>query len=255
LQQFQAVGGKSIVELTVKNMGGDPPALRRVSEATGLHIIAGCGWYRDSYMSPDLNHRPTDQLAEELIYEIEHGIAGTDVRPGIIGEIGADYHHLTAIEERCLRASAMAQRATGLAITTHLPRRDAAFETLAILAEYGVPPEKIVVGHADQYDSIEYQLALLKRGVFIEFEIIRPHYPYARTMPTIDMTAELVRLGYAGQMLMSRDVCSQSMLRRNGGGGFDYLITDFLPALRERGIDDEAIHTMTVENPKRLLSI
>ena len=254
LSRFRAAGGQTVVELTVKNMGGDPLALRRVAEATGLHIVAGCGWYRDSYMDPDLNHQPTDQLAEELVHEIEHGIEGTDVRPGIIGEIGADYYHLTALEERCLRATAKAQRATGLAITTHLPKRGVAFEALDILAEYGVPPDRIVVGHADQYDVIEYQLALLARGAFVEFEIIRPHYPYARILPTLDMTAELVRRGYAGQILLSRDVCQCSMLRRYGGGGFDYLITDFLPQLRERGVDEASIHTITVENPKRILS-
>lgn len=255
LVRFRELGGQSVVELTVKNMGGDPLALRRVSEATGLHIVAGCGWYRDSYMDPDIYYRPTDQMVEELVYEIEHGIAGADVRPGIIGEIGADYYHLTALEERCLRASARAQRATGLAVTTHLPKRGVAFEALDILAEYAVPPEKVVVGHADQYDLLEYQIALLKRGVFIEFEIIRPHYPYARVVPTLDLTTELVRLGYASQLLLSRDVCPRSMLRRYGGGGYDYLLTDFLPQLRENGVDEQAIHTITVDNPRRLLTL
>jgi phosphotriesterase-related protein len=254
LSRFRAAGGRSIVDVTVKNMGGDPLALRRVSEATGLHIIAGCGWYRDSYLDADLYYRPTGQVAEELIDEIEHGIAGADVRPGIIGEIGADYYHVTATEERCLRAAAMAQRSTGLAITTHLPKRGVAFEALDILAEYDVPPERVVIGHADQYDALEYQMALLERGVFIEFEIIRPHYPYARVLPTLDMTVELVRRGYARQLLLSRDVCACSMLRQYGGGGFDYLITDFLPQLRTRGIDEESIYAMTVENPRRVLA-
>jgi len=255
LNAFKAAGGQSVVELTVRNMGGDIEAVRRISEATGLHIVAGCGWYRDSYMGEDLYYRPTDALAEELVYEIEHGIAGTDVRPGIIGEIGADYYHLTAKEERCLRATAKAQRRTGLAVTTHLPKRGVAFEALDILEEHGVPPDRVVIGHADQYDVLEYQIALLKRGAFIEFEIIRPHYPYARVVSTLDLTVELVRQGYARQILLSRDVCPRSMLRRYGGGGFDYLVTDFLPQLREKGVDEEAIHTITVENPKRLLAI
>jgi phosphotriesterase-related protein len=206
-------------------------------------------------MGEEINQRPTTELAERLIHEIHHGIAGTDIRPGILGEIGADGYHLTAREERCLRATAKAQRATGLAVTTHLPKRGVALEALDILADHGVPPDRVIIGHADGYEVLDYQVALIKRGVYVEFEIIRPHYPFARTVSTLDLTAELVRLGYAERILLSLDVCSRSQLRRYGGGGFDYLVTDFLPQLRAKGVSDEAIHTLTVENPRNVLAV
>jgi len=205
-------------------------------------------------MDDDIYYRPTDELAEELIYEIQHGIADTGIPPGVIGEIGADGYHLTAKEERCLRAAGKAQRQTGLAVTTHMPKRGVAMEALDILEEHGVPPDRVIIGHADGYEVLEYQVALIKRGAHVEFEIIRPHYPFARTVSTLDLTADLVRLGYADQILLSQDICSKSLLRRYGGGGYDYLVTDFLPQLREKGVSDEALHTITVENPKRVLA-
>ena len=255
LAAFEAVGGRGLVELTVRNMGGDIRALKRIAEATGLHIVAGCGWYRDSYIDDSIHHRPTGELAEDLIHEIQHGIAGTGIRPGVIGEIGADGYHLTAKEERCLRAAAKAQRVTGLAITTHLPKRGVAMEALDILEEHGVPPDRVIVGHADGYEVVDYHVALVKRGAYVEFEIIRPYYPFARTISTLDLTADLVRLGYADRILLSQDICSKSLLRRYGGGGFGYLATDFLPQLRAKGVGDEVIHTITVENPKRVLAV
>lgn len=71
-------------------------------------------------MDDDINYWPTDELAEELVCEIRQGIAGTDIRPGVIGEIGAAHYHLTAKEGRCLRATAKAHLQTGLAVMTHL---------------------------------------------------------------------------------------------------------------------------------------
>ena len=254
LKAFQAVGGKSLVELTCRNMGGDIRAVKRMAGVTGLNIIAGCGWYRDSYMEDDIYYRATDELAEELIYEIEYGIGGTDIRPGIIGEIGTNHYHLTAKEERCLRAVAKAQRRTGLAVTTHLPKVEVAFEVLDILAEYGVPPERVIIGHSDIFQDAEYHAALMKRGAYVQYDNIRSVYRIP--LGELDnLIAKLVRQGYAERILLSHDICCKSHLSYYDGDGFDCLATHFLPKLKEKGVSDEAIHTMTVENPARVLAV
>jgi phosphotriesterase-related protein len=113
LTMFKQLGGVSVADVTTRNMGGDVQATRRLSEATGINIIYGCGWYREAFMDEFLYYKPTEELAEELIYEIEHGFGNTGIRPGIIGEIGTNLLHLSAKEERCLRAMAKAQRRTG----------------------------------------------------------------------------------------------------------------------------------------------
>lgn len=258
LEAFQAVGGQSLVELTCRNMGGDIRAVKRVAEATGLNIIAGCGWYRESYMEHDIYYRATDELAKELINEIEHGIGGTDIQPGIIGEIGIDYnhYHLSAKEERCLRAVAKAQRRTGLAVTTHLPKARVAFEVLDVLAEYDVPPDRVIIGHSDIYKDAAYHAALIKRGAYVQYDNIGSDYDMPRgETELIDLVAELVRQGCAERILLSHDICCRSQLKYLDGYGFDYLPTTFLPKLKKKGVDDEAIHTITVENPRRVLAV
>jgi phosphotriesterase-related protein len=258
LRAFQAAGGQSLVELTCRNMGGDIRALKTVAEATGLHIIAGCGWYRESYMDHNIYHRATNELAEELISEIENGIAGTDIRPGIIGEIGIDYSHchLSAKEERCLRAVAKAQRRTGLAVTTHLPKARIAFEVLDVLAEYGVPADRVIIGHSDTYKDAEYHAALMKMGAYVQYDNIGSDYDAPRgEIELINLVVELVSQGFANRILLSHDICCRSHLKYLDGRGFDCLARQFLPKLKEKGVSDEAIYTMTVENPKRALAV
>jgi phosphotriesterase-related protein len=66
--------------------------------------------------------------------------------------------------------------------------------------------------------------------------------------------AALIEMGYARQLLLSTDTCRLSQLRGNGGRGFDYLWTSFLPRLRERGVSEAQIQTLLVDNPRRVFA-
>jgi phosphotriesterase-related protein len=255
LALFKQLGGVSLVDLTNRNMGGDVQATRRLSEATGVNIIVGCGWYREAFMDEFLYYKPTEELAEELIYEIEHGFGNTGIRPGIIGEIGTNLLHLSAKEERCLRAMAKAQRRTGLALTTHLPQGGVGLELLDIVQEHGVPGDRVIIGHADIYMDAAYHVALMKRGAYVEFDNIGAHYDVPRQEPAlVEHICRLIEAGYVKQILLSHDSCWRSRLAHWGGPGYVYLFRTFLSLLQARGISDEAIHIMTVENPKRVLA-
>jgi phosphotriesterase-related protein len=56
-------------------------------------------------------------------------------------------------------------------------------------------------------------------------------------------------------VLLSQDVCHDSQLRRYGGNGYTHLADTFLPRLRAAGVGDAEIETMTVANPRRLLTV
>jgi phosphotriesterase-related protein len=258
VRAFRAAGGKSIVDVTCRNMGGDIDALKGVAIATGAHIIAGCGWYRESYMDHDLYYRSTNELADELIHEIEHGFGETGIRPGILGEIGVNYnhYHLSATEERCLRAVAKAQQHSGLAITTHLPKARVAHEVLDVLGEHGVPGERVIIGHSDAYKDAGYHASLMERGAYVQYDNIGSTLdaPWGES-ELIELMVELLGQGYAERILLSQDVCGRSHMKHYGGRGFDYIATKFLPKLRERGVGEEQILIMTEENPRRVLSV
>ena len=122
LARFRASGGSGLVDLTLPGVGRDPVWLREVASASGLQVVMGCGWYRTAYYPPEagIDRRATDDLADELVAEIEDGVGDSGVRPGIIGEIGTDKPWVSPAEERVHRAAARAARRTGLAITTRL---------------------------------------------------------------------------------------------------------------------------------------
>ncbi|MBA2275673.1 MAG: phosphotriesterase, partial [Chloroflexi bacterium] len=145
---FAAAGGGTIVDVTSIGLGRQPTALRAVSEATGVHIVMGTGYYREPYLDrPAVDRRTVDELAEEIVRDIEEGVEGSDVRAGVIGEIACD-RWLTSAEERCFRAAARAHRRTGLTITTHAARWPVGLAQLDLLAEEGVDPRRVIIGHA-----------------------------------------------------------------------------------------------------------
>ena len=49
LGAYAAAGGRSIVDLTNVGLRRHPEGVRRISEATEVQVVMGCGWYRQPY--------------------------------------------------------------------------------------------------------------------------------------------------------------------------------------------------------------
>ena len=252
---YRDAGGSALVDVTPIGLRRDPSGMRRLAQATGLHIIMGCGWYRERVYPAYIHELSTNALADMLVKELEEGVEG-GIRPGIIGEIGTERFHVTPAEEKVFRAAARAQRATGATVTTHTTHfGDLAHEQMDILLEEGVPPERIVIGHLGERRGVKGELAIAERGVYVEIDHVgrpasagtQPEWRRARNV------AELVRAGYLDRVLISMDICANSLLHWNGGHGFDYLLTTFVPLLREEGLTDEQIRVILVDNPIRVL--
>ncbi len=264
LGRFRDAGGSSLVDLTLPGVGRDPAWLVDVARASGLHVVMGCGWYRGAYYPAEalIDRRSVDDLADELVREATEGIipsAGAEpVRPGIIGEIGTDKPWLSAQEERVHRAAARASRRTGLAISTHGVMSDVALAQLAVFEEERADLSGVVVGHADSYPSLDHYLEIVRRGANVEFDFLGMSFtPQERHGEgrIVDLVRELLSRGHADRILLSQDVCHDSQLVHYGGNGYAYLATSFLPRLRAAGVSDAEIETMTVANPRRILTI
>jgi predicted metal-dependent phosphotriesterase family hydrolase len=259
LARFRTVGGSGLVDLTLPGVGRDPVWLREVASASGLNVVMGCGWYRTAYYPPEasIDRRSTDDLADELVAEIEGGVGATGIRPGIIGEIGTDKPWVSPAEERVHRAAARAARRTGLAVTTHAVLSDVGLAQLRIFEEEGLDPGRVVIGHADSYPVLDHYLEIIARGASLEFDFIGMPWERERIgeVRTVELLLELLSRGHADRILLSQDVCNDSQLVRFGGNGYAYLADTFLPRLRAAGVSDSEIDTMTVGNPRRLLTI
>ena len=260
LAAYRAAGGRSLVDLTLPGVGRDPAWLAGIARASDLHIVMGCGWYRGAYYPAEANidRRSVDALADELVAEVTEGVGDSGIRPGIIGEIGTDKPWLSALEERVHRAAARAARRTGLAITTHGVLSAVGLDQLRVFEEEGADPTRVVVGHADSYPQLEHHLAIVGRGASVEFDFLGMSFTAAERHGegrVIDLLRELLSRGHVEQVLLSQDVCHDSQLTRYEGNGYTYLARTFLPRLRDAGVSEAEIETMTVANPRRLLTV
>ena len=251
LKEFTARGGRTICDVTLDEIGRNPKALMRIAKAAKVNVLMGCGWYRDFGYPPVVEERTSNELADILVSEIEHGVGDTKIRAGFIGEIGTGRHFVKPAEERVFRAAALAQARTGVPITTHTTRWGTlALEQIAMLHEFGANLSKVIIGHLGDRRGVHHLLPIAEKGVYVEVDNIG-YLDYQPEAVRADNVAALVKEGFCDRVLLSEDICMTKHLKFNGGKGYGYLLDIFVPMLRERGVTEADIHKMLVTNPAR----
>jgi phosphotriesterase-related protein len=261
---FAADGGQAMVELTIGGLSPDPPGLQAVSRATGVHIVMGCGHYVEAFHDPANATRGVDYFADEMVAAIRTGAFGTDVRAGIIGEIGCT-ESWTAQEQRVMAGAVLAQRETGAALTIHpgaVP--EAPFEILAFLRAHGADLGRTIMGHVDRtlFDEASI-LALAESGMVLEFDLFgleTAYWSFAPIMMPNDgqrlrLIRALIDRGHLDQVAISHDICRLTRLLAHGGHGYGHLLRNVRPFALAQGFSAAEFHTMLVTTPARLLSL
>jgi phosphotriesterase-related protein len=257
LADVATLGGRTVVDPTCQGIGRDPRALLRISQATGLNIVTGGGFYLQASHPERVRGMAAADIADEIVREAVEGIAGSGIRIGLIGEIGisADF---TTEEEKSLRGAAQAQRRTGLPLMVHLPGWfRVAHRVLDVVAEEGGDPRHTVLCHMNPSGAdVPYQVSLAGRGAFLEYDMIGMDFWYADQgvqCPSDEDNARaivgLIERGCLDRLLLSQDVFLKMMLTRYGGFGYAYLQRHFLPRLRRHGATEAQIDRMMVDNP------
>lgn len=254
LRQLKKVGGDTIVDQTVYGLNPQPQALRQVSEASGVQIIAGTGFYWERFHPPWLAEMSETEVIALLVRDLTTGFAGTDIQAGILGEIATHHNEISPAEARVLRACAQAQREVGgVPISTHALFTRIGLDQVRLLENAGADLDKVVIGHVDTTPDIAYHETLLQTGVWIAYDSIGQRDKQTDERRA-DAICELVARGHADRLLLSADVGKRSALAAYGGRGYEIVITEFLPLLRERGMDDQTIAKLTRDNPHQLFS-
>jgi phosphotriesterase-related protein len=263
---FMKAGGKTIVDVTLSDIGRDPGGLARISRATGLNVIMGSGYYTAPCHGTDMAVKTEEAIAEEIVRDITVGVGATGIRSGLIGEIGCSWP-LADDERKTLRAAAEAQRRTGACLSVHPGRnRKAPFEVTDILEQAGADLSRVIVCHIDaRARDPEGRLQLLRKGCVLEYDLWgwEGHFPtYWTADDYLDLPNDTQRIyeirqhieeGYVNQILLAHDICSKSRRVRYGGWGYIHILNYVVPMMLQRGITQEQIDTMLVGNPKRLL--
>jgi phosphotriesterase-related protein len=264
VQAFHAEGGRAIVELSNGGLSPDPELLRRISLVTGVQVIMGCGHYVEEYQDERNYQRSEEDFATEMTEQILVGAWSTDVRAGIIGEIGCQAPW-TSLERRVMRGAILAQRETGATINVHPGREPGQPQEVAdfIHAEGG-DPARTVLSHIDRTVLDDKRLLrLADSGCVIEFDLFgleSSYYPLDLRidMPNDAMRLRLIRLliehGHLERVLISHDICYRTRLKRFGGHGYGHILRNVVPLMRRREFSEQEIDTLLVDNPRRLLT-
>ena len=280
LARFAAAGGRTVVDLTLDEIGRDPGFLRDVALRTGLNVVMGCGHYVARAHPAAVLESSEEELRDEMIRDLTEGVpvgpamggrvrtapaarapsAPERVRAGIIGEIGTS-DPVDPHEARVLRAACAAQGATGRAMVVHLdPWGRAGHAVLDACEAARVDLDRVVLAHLDpSLPDHAYHRSLAARGAWISYDIWGDEDAYGeRGMPTDDLRIAGVLVahmdGWEDRLLVSQDVCLKSQLRAFGGAGYDHLLVDIAPRLEAAGLDPLEVEALLVDNPRRALT-
>lgn len=255
LKKARAAGVTTMVDLTPIDLGRNPAFIAEAARLSGMQIIVATGLY---YTIPFyFLHRPDQVMVDLFVRDITVGIAQTGVRANVIK--CATEPEMHPMNERVLRASAKAHRATGVPICTHTyPANRTGLDQQRVFKEEGVDLGRTVIGHSDDSDDITYLEEIIQNGSYCGMDRIGLQQP-RNDVQRADMVAALVEKGYADRITLSHDaschldfipegVADQVLPQWN----FTHIPLDIVPMLRQRGVSDSAIHQMTVANPRSI---
>lgn len=256
LRSAYEAGVRTMVDMTPPDLGRHATMLREASAQSGMRLIVATGFYWQVPMG--FRYRPTAEIRDFLIREIQDGIGLTGVRAGVIK--CASEREVDRMNERVLRASAQAQAATGVPIGTHSsPLHGTGLDQARILVDAGADPAQIVIGHCDDSPDLDYLIAILETGCslgFDRFGITAPNTVEDR----LDLIAGLIERGDGDRIVLSHDAAAyietvtDELRARMPDWRYEYIPTAVLPMMRARGITEHAVKQMVEVNPQRIFS-
>lgn len=280
---FKAAGGRSVVDPGPIGIRGHGDKLKEFSKLSGLNIICATGIYTAISRPAELLGKDEEVLYQTFKKEIEEGIDGTDVKPGILKAALATYGpngiHESEIDgvHACARLSAE----TGMSLHIHtdpmIPGEEVVRVVKMVMEECGTAADRILICHTDnrlacsvkvddylqnmetgRNINLDMHKELLDLGVNIGFDtwgmpISNPQFFAAEDYDRVKALITLIDLGYASQITLGNDFSSKIASRSYGGYGCTRFIEYGLSMLQTYGRGD-AIPKLTVENPARILA-
>ena len=261
---FLSEGGSLIVDQSVYGLSRNPKGLAQIARETGVHIVAAAGSYTKSYLPSDYMELDVEQLTNLFIHEINEGIEGTDIRAGLIGEMGCSWP-MAWSERQALKAAARAALATGAALSVHPGNAfESCSEILDIVEEEGLDPQRIILCHMDRtHPDGKGIRKLLDRHANVEWDFFGIEQSYY-WMGEVDLPTDKDRLslirqfadqGFANQILISQDICTKTRMRRWGGHGYGHILRNVVPLMKKFGFEASLINQLLRENPLGLLTL
>ena len=261
VRRFKMALGRTVVDSSDLGLGRDVWGLRKIADDVGVNIISGTGYYVHHAQPWYVESMTDHELAEGMIRDITEGADGTEIRCGLIGEIGTS-DPIAPAEWKALRAAAITHHATGAAIQIHALHEQRLMPDILdlLIKEMGVHPTRVIAGHMDLTSGDRrYMKQVAEYGTFFELDGFGHPCPtegvYVSDGDRIGAVEWMVSEGHEDQLLFSHDIGLKARLSGFGGPGYDHIMNVIIPTLSSNGVSRHVIDKILIGNPRRALTL
>ncbi len=263
LQELKDLGVASFLDPCPMDLGRDVEFMAEASQRSGVRIICTTGAYKEEEgLTYTFGALPVEEITEIYVKELSEGIGETGIRAGLI-KVATGAPAISDYERKLLTAAGRAGAQVGCPVITHTDDARCGLDQIEILTAQGLPVHRVLVGHSDGRDDHAYHRSLADHGAYVGFD----RFGLNMLIPDekrIQSTVKLIEAGYVRSLCLSHDsICAGWMGRPIFAGKFvmrpdqipewspTHLFKDILPELRQRGVHEDDIETLLVENPRR----
>ena len=256
----EEAGITTVVDGTPINLGRDPLLMRRVSQESGVAIIASTGFYYQE--DPWMGDRPFEEVEEWLIQECREGMGDTGIRPGIV-KAGVARAGITPTLKKVLTVNARTAAACDIPLFCHhtVASRNGG-EILDLMEGCGLDPSRVILGHSGDTEDLDYLEEMLRRGCWLGMD----RFAFCDIMlgleERVKTILQLCDRGWAGKLLLSHDFSAylgfwgsweEEKARdcRHQEVDLTFIHRRVLPLLEAGGMSREALNEMLTGNPRR----
>jgi len=249
IERAENAGITALVECTPEGVGRRVDIDLAVSEATDFPVVVPTGVYQEPSIPEWVREAGEDDLSEWMVEELTEGVEDTGVRAAWI-KVSTDDDDLTGLSEdeaKILRAAARAGAETGAVIGSHTLHEDVVHQQLDVIEDAGYTAEQFIWIHS-QAEPVEAHERVADRGAWIEYDWIGGEDQDDGRY--VDLIQRMLDAGYEDQLLLSQDRGWYDPSQPEGGeySEYTYLVEEFLPKLREAGVDEATIDHLTHDN-------
>ena len=256
LRAFRDSGGSAIVDCQPVSVGRNGNMLRRLAQASGVHLIACTGFHRKRYYAPTptLWQMRAEDAADLFVHELTVRLTETTddaepVRAGFIKIAGEAT--MAETPQHLLEAAAMACRVTDCMISMHTEKGASVEAFLQFFIDHNVDPQRLVFCHVDKRADFGFHSEIAQSGAMLEYDtFFRPKYdPDHNVWPLLE---KMIAAGFAAQVALATDMAEASMWRDPGPAAFPTIIQSRLAAM---DVPQETINQLMGHNIAKRLAM
>jgi phosphotriesterase-related protein len=249
------VGVESMVDCMPTGAGRNAEKLKKISESTGINIIAATGLHHDRYYKHDdaIERLDSEKLAKLFISEIEKGMDDTDIKAGII-KVATSGPDIKYREIKLFEAAAIATQKTGAPIISHCEHGTGALEQINLFQKLGVNLSKVTLSHTDKENDPGYHREILSSGINLEYDQSLRQATEVKPK-SAQLTVEMINAGFASQIMLGTDGARRSLWSCLGGSpGLGWLYSGWSKKLEELGVSEHQLNKLFISNPASALT-